>query len=226
VKDTREIKQQLMDIAKFYNDLSDKYPPGSSAAVDGSSRSNKKRYEVLTEGLDGKTVLDVGCGQGNILGHLVSHENRILCKSYTGIDISSRMIEEAEKIYSTTDDRMEQTIPSTFIHTPLQEYDPIDVMTDKTKRYDFVIAQGIFYKLENNPAGYHEALKLIMLMARLGKQVRFCALSTWGENTENELLIDPSLMTQWIRENLTRNVVMNHSYLPHDVCFTIGEESY
>ncbi len=204
----------MTDIAAYYNRIADKYPPGSAAAVDGSERSLAKRYAVLTEGLEGKSILDVGCGQGNIARFMF--DNDIQYKAYTGIDISKRMIEVGNEVYPPTD----------LIHTSLQEYNPIDPMTGKTKQYDWVIAQGIFYKLPNNPGGYQQVLNLIRLMVRLGKQVRFCALSTWGENTENELLIDPALMTQWIRENLTRNVQMNHSYLPHDCCFTIGEENY
>lgn len=205
----------MTDIAAYYDNLSDKYPNGSSAALDGSDRSLQKRYQVLTQGIEsGQSVLDVGCNYGPIGMYLNDALN--LGVDYTGIDISKKAIEIGKKI---------NPIELNLIHTSLQEFDPVDLLTGKTKQYDWVIAQGLFYLLPDTEDGRKEVLKIITLMLRLGRSVRFCALSSWGENTDNELLIDPVGVLNWLRM-FSKNITFDHSYLPHDCCFTIGREDY
>ena len=100
-------------------------------------------------------------------------------------------------------------------------------MTNKPKQYDLVIAQGLFYKLPQTTQGYQQVMNLVRLMVRLSKdKVAFCCLSNWGDDPDDELLIDPVTMLAFLRENFGRNIQMINDYLPHDVCFYLGREDY
>lgn len=215
----------MTDLETYYNNLCDKHPPGSAAAVDGNAKALEKRYEVLTNfDLSGKTILDVGCGQANIYNYLYENKRKgHFFGSYTGIDISERMIDEAKKVHQ----KWGANPKDSFIHTSLEEYNPVDLMTDKMKQYDFVVAQGLFYRIPKTEDGYSQVLNIVKKMWKLSRdKVAFCCLSTWGDDPDDELLIDPVLMLGFIREFITKNVIVNHSYLPHDVLFVMGREDY
>jgi SAM-dependent methyltransferase len=62
--------------------------------VEQSQRTQRMRFEVFVRGHapQGRSLLDVGCGTGDLFEHLQRHG--IACE-YTGIDISDAMIERA-----------------------------------------------------------------------------------------------------------------------------------
>jgi len=205
----------MTDLAKFYDKKILKHGLTHKGLDSHSQKSLDKRYEILTAGIKGhESILDIGCSWGVIGMYIKQTLN--LDVDYTGIDISKEAIKLGKK----------ERPYLNLIHTSLEDYNPIDVMTGETKQYDLVISQGLFYRLPNTPAGRKRVLELIGKMVKLSSNVRFCALSTWGDDPDNELLIDPVQMLAVIRENLTRNVQLFHHYLPHDVCFYLGREDY
>ena len=208
----------LTDLAKYYDNLCDKHGNSFKAVDAGGQASLDKRYSVLTQDAAGKDVLDVGCGQGNIDKYMAV--NDIRRKSYTGIDISGRMVEEGKKLYP----------PANLIHTSLEEYKPIDIMTGNLKQYDLIVAQGLFYRLPQTTQGYQKVMNLVRLMVSLSKdKVAFCCLSTWADDlhkSDDELLINPVTMLAFLRQNFGRNIQFRHDYLPHDCCFYLGREDY
>ena len=56
---------------------------------------------ILKEAKVGDTVVDFGCGQGNLLE--VLYRNRFKCKSYVGIDIREKTIAKANEKYNAVD---------------------------------------------------------------------------------------------------------------------------
>ena len=58
--------------------------------------SHQRRFQVLADAveLEGKSVLDVGCGLGDLYGFLHSCGVRV---EYTGIDLLEKMVEEARR---------------------------------------------------------------------------------------------------------------------------------
>jgi len=171
----------------------------SHRAVDwGSASSQRLRLRVLTEigALEGASILDVGCGLGDLYA-LLQEEG--LAVDYHGIDLTPEMTAAVRERF-----------PGIRVDTAhLLDLDP------EARRYDFVLASGIFYLLED----VREAWALIEHMYRLAMRgVGFNSLSTWGPAPQDELVLDP-LHTADRCRRLTSALVLRHDYLPHD--FTI-----
>jgi ubiquinone/menaquinone biosynthesis C-methylase UbiE len=58
--------------------------------------SQFKRFQVLTDYIDleGKKILDVGCGMGHLVEHL---NNNNIQSNYTGLDLLSTMVNQAQE---------------------------------------------------------------------------------------------------------------------------------
>src|SRR4030042_2838585 len=82
----------------FYAGNVNRYKNDIKSVAWGSRESQEKRFEVLSQIalLNGKTVLDVGCGLGDFYIWLKRKYSDI---RYTGIDIIPSMIEIALKNY-------------------------------------------------------------------------------------------------------------------------------
>lgn len=65
----------------------------------GSAEDQKLRFEMLFRNLypKGKTILDVGCGLGDLVPYLSEITNRDF--KYIGIDIAENLIKDARKTY-------------------------------------------------------------------------------------------------------------------------------
>lgn len=209
-----------MNLETYYNNKIKKHGLDAKG-LDGSQKSLDKRYKVLTDfDLTGKSILDVGCSWGPI-GQYIKERHDIIGyekMDYTGIDISKEAIELGTKEFPHLN----------LIHTSLEDFEPFDIMQNKTKQYDFVCAQGLFYRLPKTRDGFSEVIQIIKKMWSLTREtLAFCSLSSWaGPNMidKDELLIDPVMMLAFIRENFTRDIVMRHDYLPHDCLFVMRRE--
>ena len=80
-----------LERARLYWDERAKNFAENCEAVEQSKRTQRMRFEVFVSfhDLRGKSVLDVGCGVGDLCGHL--QERGIDCE-YTGFDVSPEMI--------------------------------------------------------------------------------------------------------------------------------------
>jgi SAM-dependent methyltransferase len=91
------------------------------------------RFEILADigELDGKSVLDVGCGFGDLLGYLTEAGKRV---EYTGIDINPDIVSEARKRY------------------PGVRFECQDLTEQRVDgHFDYVIESGVFnHKLSDN----------------------------------------------------------------------------
>ena len=63
-----------------------------------SAESQQERFAVLTREIDvaGKSLLDVGCGLGDLWDYLKDHH---LGVDYTGVDILDEMVRVAERMH-------------------------------------------------------------------------------------------------------------------------------
>ena len=86
------------EIISFYDDNVSKHGNDIRSVAWGSKESQENRFLVFSEmtDLEGKDILDVGCGLGDLYGWLKS---RFKSFNYTGVDITSSMIDEASKSY-------------------------------------------------------------------------------------------------------------------------------
>ena len=148
-------------IAAYYDGLVDRYGH-HPRAVDASSRTSLDvRYGVLAAvgDMSGRSVLEVGCGFGD-LG--VQLRERYAGLRYRGIDLSPRMIEEGRRV------------------NPGLELDVLDVLdVPAGEAYDYVLAQGIFYLLREDPEARMRAI-VQRMFALATEAVAFTAISDMG----------------------------------------------
>ena len=85
--------------ADLYNTRFDQHGRDIKTVGWGSELSQQLRFEVLFRGLDpkGRTILDVGCGLGDLVPYLESRTGGDF--HYIGIDIAGKLIDDARATY-------------------------------------------------------------------------------------------------------------------------------
>ena len=151
-------------INKFYNGLLDKHGAGTIDALGwNGSESQQKRFEVLAGigDMNGKTILDVGCGYGDFLEYIKDRKN---IEHYTGIDVNPRMIDEAKKRHD--------------IHSYIVslEKGTLEEWRDyhRVQEFDYVVASGIFAVNMTNMKEYvRSTLEMMFRRCKAGVAVNF-----------------------------------------------------
>jgi SAM-dependent methyltransferase len=187
-------------IAEYYDGLVGRYGHDPRACDYGRPESQAKKFRVLGEvlDLDGKTLLDVGCGFADFATYLQSGSAKV---RYTGIDLSARMIVEARRLHPDLDLRVGNILDA-----------------GHEERYDVVSANGVFYLLgENAPELMRRLISKMWELAKVA--VAFNSLSTWAPDaTAGEFYADP-LETVSFCKALTPWIALRHDYHPRD--FTV-----
>jgi SAM-dependent methyltransferase len=186
-------------IAGYYDELVDRYGHDPRAVDASSADALEARYRSLAEvtPLAGKTVLEVGCGFGDLGAYVTGREDNV---TYRGIDVSRRMIDVGREVHPRLD---------------LREANVLDL--DDRERYDVVLAQGVFYLLgERAEAKMHDLLVKMFQLAR--EAVGVSAISTWSDRAAEtgEYRVDPVALLAYAR-SLTTSVALRHDYHPGDV---------
>jgi SAM-dependent methyltransferase len=83
------------DYLKPYQDAVRRLGAGFEATLWASRDAQRRRFDVIIDlaGLEGRGVLDVGCGPGDLAVRL--HERRVAFDRYVGVDALPEMIETA-----------------------------------------------------------------------------------------------------------------------------------
>lgn len=142
---------------KYFVKRAQEFPMQIVDRVGWSSRDTQlARFRTITKigELQGRTVLDVGCGVGDFYHFLSSQGVNV---TYTGIDLVSENCSDAQSKYSS----------AKFINKALFD------LEDEIK-YDYVIASGIFFlKYSNWDIVVEETLKKMFSLCTLGVAVNF-----------------------------------------------------
>lgn len=174
----------------------------------GSKISQHKRFSILAEvgNLDGQSVLDVGCGIGDLLEWF---EEEKISVNYSGIDITPKMVDVARQ---------------RFPHACFDVVDLLDSETIFENRYDYVFASGIFTYRDYDAFGFLQAM--VQKMFSLATvAVAFNTLSVWSEFQEpQEFYADPLQVVSFCR-TLTPWVVLKHDYHRGDFSIFLYRES-
>ena len=167
----------------------------------GSRESQAARFAVLSEvgKLTGASVLDVGCGLGDLYGWMIKKKLRV---HYTGVDITPKMVERAQQRFPRTQFRLCDLLDG----------------SQPMARHDYVLSSGIF--THRNTFAFDFLAAMVRRMFDLSKRaVAFNCLSAWAEKKERgEYNADPLKVVSFCRQ-LTSRVVLRHDYHPHD--FTV-----
>ena len=85
-------------LKNHYEPRLERYDENSKVLDWENKDAQYKRFHAMIENLDlsGKSILDIGCGCGDLYGLL---NERVTSVAYTGVDILEKMVERAEKCY-------------------------------------------------------------------------------------------------------------------------------
>ncbi len=92
-------KFNIYKAADLYNSRFDEFGRQIKTVGWGSKEDQKLRFEVLFRGLNpkGKTILDVGCGLGDLIDFLEEKTDGDF--HYIGIDVAEKLIYEAKSTW-------------------------------------------------------------------------------------------------------------------------------
>lgn len=155
-----------------------------------------------------KNILDIGCGQGDLLGFLKKNSNNI---DYTGLDVSSKMIDCCKKRF------------------PKQSFNNSSFLDFKSENsFDVVLAVGVFnLKVCEKPENQIEYLKqnIQKMYSICNKCCSFTLMSKHGnQNSEDGLFYyNPWNILEYCLD-LTSSVILDHSSIPIDFIVTLYKD--
>lgn len=186
-------------IGRYYDELVARYGHDPRACDYGRAESQAIKFAVLSQvaPLDGKRILDVGCGFADYATYLSALFRNV---SYAGVDISAAMVASARALH-----------PELSIRAA-------NILEEDVGAFDIVTANGIFYLLGAEAPALMRAL-VARMYASATEAVAFNSLSAWTPDQEpGEYHADPAEVLNYCR-TLTPWVALRHDYHPRD--FTV-----
>ena len=175
------------------------YDPRSLGWVRGSQAVRFKNLTMVGE-LENCSILDVGCGFGDLYGYLLDSGLRV---KYTGVDINRNFIETARGIYPDAH----------FIEADFES----QVIAGK---YDWAFASGIFnLKIEDNRTFIENSLKKMFKLSKKGIAADFLNAKK-GVKSGNLYYQDPVELSRFC-DRLSGYVIVREDYLPSDFCIYV-----
>jgi SAM-dependent methyltransferase len=200
----QNIHQELKAIKDYWDYRADACS-SDCEKVDSSKRSQLMRFEAFIQmnDLQGKSILDVGCGAGDLWKHLQARN--IQC-DYTGFDISSSMVKRCHERFPE----------AVFESGDFDEW-------GRGKQFDYTVAIAIHnIKIEGGAEIFRQTTQRQFDMARVATHLSLL--------TDRYPGFDPHIQAWRAEEMLkialeiTPYVVLRHDYLPHDFSITLYHE--
>lgn len=196
---------KLKIIKTYYDDNMAKGLPEYGILGWESEQAQRLRFDMLLSSveLDGKSMLDVGCGTGNLLEYMGSKAINV---SYTGVDILEEMIRKAKS----------KQLEAKFYHADIFKNNIF-----KDGSFDVVYASGIFnLDLGNNKQFLTNALRLFFKLST--EAVVFNLLHSKSPDREEQYFYcHPDEISKILMEftNIIEKVEIVEAYLNND--FTV-----
>lgn len=162
------------------------------------------RFDAAFEGLrdqDFKSVLDVGCGFGDLLGYLRSNGWR---GRYTGIDVVDELVAEARRRYSSD-------LTAEFVCGDIAGF-------HGPHRADLAVAIGVFnHRLnQDNLEFITETIHKMWTATAKVVVCDFLSTSSEVERRDRDLYYaDPARLYQ-LASGYSRRVMIHHAYMPFE----------
>lgn len=176
------------------------YGEANSLALGWRDRhSQLVRFKTLATiaNLNGKTILDAGCGQGDLFAFL--SERYPDMATYLGVDFIPEMVTAASGRFTS----------------PQATFWPVSFMSPDIPKYDYVLASGSLNYASADPAYIYKAISKLFELSRMG--LGFNLLRTVA--CEGLLIAyDPDDIVAYCR-TLSDNVVVMRDYDVED--FTV-----
>jgi len=183
-------------IYNYYQKLFDEYGVSPQSVGWGSKKGKQSiRFDVLCKigDLSNSTILDLGCGFGDLFGYLDYQKIKV---NYHGIDINENLVSMGKKIY------------------PKASLEYRDFEKKKfTKKFDWVIASGI----TSHGSTYSHLTNIIKEMFRICK--KGCSINFVSDNVDykskNLFYSSPEKIVS-ITKLITNRFVLKHDYMPYE----------
>ena len=194
----------MENVKKLYREAFEKYGDSPNSVLIPKGRQ-KNRFDVLTSQImtsgQNTSVLDFGCGLAHLRDYLV--EGKIAC-NYTGVDITEEFINFNKSRHKDC---------SFFL---------LDDFMNGTEEYDYIISSGTFNIRYVTDYERHREIVLNTL-ERLFKRTRKAMAVDFMTDMvdfqqEGAFHESPVRIMQFFLANLTRRVIVNHSYMPYEFC--------
>lgn len=189
----------------IYNEVADKYGTSSKAVLWDDPQTQYLRFSELVKSLDfddcRKTLLDVGCGNGELYKFLNFLGFR---GQYVGYDINEKLLSQAR---------------SRFANIDVQNK---DIMSEEmTQRFDYVVLSGLFnVNVGQSTAWVHDFLKKMFTLCE-GVMV-FNMISTHVTFREERMFyMNPAEVLTFCIENLSKRTTLAHHNLPYNYTVTV-----
>jgi SAM-dependent methyltransferase len=173
-------------------------------AVRWTPEGQRRRYEAFLEvagDLDGKSLLDFGCGKGDFLGFL--RERGVAC-AYCGVDVNPGLIALAEAKFPGTE----------FLALDIEEQ-PFE------RRFDVVVACGVFnLRIGGIGASIPGLLRRLYGLAETALHANFLSARTGRQDVELHYA-DPVELLGFALSELSPRVVLRHGLVPGDFFLSV-----
>lgn len=180
-----------MDIKEHYRNLFKIYGDSYQAAQWSNRETQEKRFEVLTQiaNLEGKSILDFGCGTGDLAHYLDKINVKV---TYTGVDIVDELLDCAKEKY------------------PRHRFGKLEDFSGE--KFDFVLISGVFNnKIEDNTQFYQNTLIALKEFCKEG--IAFNMLSKYVDFYDEKLFYEyPENVFKFSKEHMTPYIVTRNEY--------------
>ncbi len=193
--------QKILDTAtiiKYHNDRIESYAIGNAQALGWHSREGQlARFDVLANigNLAYSSILDIGCGTGDLLPHLAARYNGI---TYTGIDLHESFLHEAAARYKDWPN-------ATFLHG--------NILDMQLPQADFVLASGTLSYRNNDPQFIYKMIGKLYTATK--KALAFNLLKTINTPSPILYIYEPTTIVAFCR-TLSGNVTLIDGYFEED----------
>lgn len=193
----KKVNSDLEGVAKFYNDRFLVEGDTIKSVGWSSKDSQLLRFKILLETfeLQGKCILDVGCGLGDLVPYL--EELTAGDFKYIGLDISEELIKKAQQKYPQKNCEF---IVGDILSTDLQGL-----------QVDYAIESGAFsFKITDNESYVRAAMQKMYEVSREGIALNF--LTSYADySLEKNFHFEPEKIFSWAQK-LSRFVSISHDY--------------
>jgi SAM-dependent methyltransferase len=179
------------------------YDPRSLGWVEGTQET---RFRVLTAigDLEGSTVLDVGCGFGDLYEFLGRQGTSV---DYTGVDLNPDLVDIARKRHPD----------ARFIAADFEE-------AKVGGRFDWAFASGVFnYRVSDHPAFVGNMVRKMFRSARKGIAIDF--LDSRGTFFSAGLYHPDPADIYRLCSRLSKRVVLRCDYKPTEFCVYVYRDT-
>jgi SAM-dependent methyltransferase len=173
----------------------------------GRKASQERRFEALLRlgDFDGRRLLDVGCGFGDLLEFL---HQRGIHPVYTGLDVCVPMIERCIHRYGEGTHRF--VVADVLAHEP-------------DAPYDYVVASGLFgFEAPGARERIRPTLERMFAWCTRGTAANFLSARS-PRPAANRIYVEPATALAMGFE-LTPAVCLDHGYLPNDFTLQLHKD--